>query len=67
MNNDFRALDRDQTPEELVNACFLLEVSGEQIGYFRSRENAELAAGQFIRIVELFPPERIACEDDEAV
>jgi hypothetical protein len=47
------------------NACFLLEVAGQQIGYFRRRENAERAALALVNVYELRPPEPVACEDDD--
>jgi hypothetical protein len=51
-----------------LNACFLLEVADRPIGYFRRRDNAVSKAHEIagIQIVELSPPERIACEDDPA-
>lgn len=49
------------------NACFMVEDGDRHIGYFRRRQNAERMAAVLARpnIGELFPPEPIACEDDE--
>jgi len=55
---------------ESPHKCFLLdEERGQTRAYYRRRENAEKAAKrlgiQKPRIVEINPPEHIACEDDE--
>jgi hypothetical protein len=56
-------------PESPHN-CFMLDYERDPTsGYYRKRENALEAAKRYgienPRIVELNPPEHIACEDDE--
>ena len=52
---------------EQANACFMVEDGDRHVGYFRNRKNAERVAATLAdpHIGELFPPDPIACEDDE--
>ena len=54
------------TPEEIANRCFMVEDSaGRTIGYWRDETKARAKAREVGgEVFELFPPERIACEDD---
>ena len=56
-----------RTAEEEANHCFLLEDGTEHVGYYRHRKILEKVAATLRdpQITELFPPDRIACEDDE--
>jgi hypothetical protein len=49
------------------DACFMVEDGDRHVGYFRKRENAERVAATLDdpHVGELFPPDPIACDDDE--